>query len=151
LPFASSKENKMKKLTEQECRAFLIEQPWTAAVATVREDGRPHVAVVWFDMDGDDLIFTTWHESVKARNLQHDPRVCLCVDYEEPPFHWVMAEGTAEIIDDPDYTRYWATRIGGRYMGQDKAEEFGRRNGVKGEYVVRVKVTKLAGRRNMTE
>jgi hypothetical protein len=141
----------MKKLTEQECRDFLLEQPWTAAIATVRADGRPHVAPVWFVMDGDDIIFTTWHESVKAHNLQRDPRLCLCVDYEKPPFHWVQAEGTAEIIDNPETTRHWATLIGGRYMGQDQAEEFGKRNGVKGEYVVRVKVSKLIGRRNMTE
>lgn len=141
----------MKKLNPKECREFLMEQPWTASVATVREDGRPHVAPVWFVMDGKDIIFTTWHESVKARNLQRDPRVCLCVDYEKPPFHFVQVEGEVEITDNPDNTRYWATKIGGRYMGQEQAEAFGKRNGVKGEYVVRVKVSKLIGRRNMTE
>lgn len=128
-----------------------MEQPRTASVATVRKDGRPHVAPVWFTIDGEDIIFTTWHESVKAKNLRRDPHICLCVDYEKPPFHFVQAEGVVEITDNPDNTRHWATIIGGRYMGQDEAEAFGKRNGVKGEYVVRVKVKKLIGRKNMTE
>jgi hypothetical protein len=68
-----------------------------------------------------------------------------------PPFHFVQVEGIAAIADDPENGRYWATQIGRRYMGQDQAEAFGKRNGVKGEYVVRVKISKLIGRRNMTE
>ncbi len=47
-------------------------------MATVRNDGRPHVVPIWFDLDGDDLVFTTWHTSVKAANLRRDPRVSIC-------------------------------------------------------------------------
>jgi hypothetical protein len=48
-------------------------------------------------------------------------------------------EGVAEISDDPDEVRHWAGRLGARYMGEDRAEEFGRRNGVAGELLVRVR------------
>ena len=40
--------------------------------------------------------------------------------------------------EDPDELLATATRIGGRYMGEDRAEEFGRRNGVPGELIVRL-------------
>jgi hypothetical protein len=36
-----------------------------------------------------------------------------------------------------------AARIGGRYMGADRADEFGRRNAVAGELLVRVQPTKV--------
>ena len=49
-----------------------------------------------------------------------------------------MIEGPAAWSDDLDDVRSWAARIGGRYMGADRAEEYGARNGVPGELVVRV-------------
>jgi nitroimidazol reductase NimA-like FMN-containing flavoprotein (pyridoxamine 5'-phosphate oxidase superfamily) len=56
----------MRAMSAEEARAFLLERPRTAKLATVRADGRPHVAPVWFELDGDDLVFTTWHTTVKA-------------------------------------------------------------------------------------
>lgn len=49
----------MKPLTPQEALAFMLAQPRTAKLATVRADGRPHVAPIWFALDGDVLYFTT--------------------------------------------------------------------------------------------
>jgi PPOX class probable F420-dependent enzyme len=132
----------MKTLTP-ECRAFLLTGTRTAKFASVRSDGRPHVAPVWFDLDGDVLIFTTGETSVKAANMQRDVRVCLCVDDETPPFAYVQIEGRATMSDNLDELLYWATRIGGRYMGADLAEAYGKRNGVPGELLVRVTPTKV--------
>jgi hypothetical protein len=81
----------MHTLSPTEARAFLLAQARTAKLATVRADGRPHVAPVWFDLDGDVLLFTTWHASVKGSNLRRDPRVSLCVDDEVPPFAFMPA------------------------------------------------------------
>jgi hypothetical protein len=54
---------------------------------------------------------------VKARNMRRDARVSLCVDDEEPPFSFVVVDGTAEMSTyDPDHL-HWAIHIGGRYMG----------------------------------
>jgi PPOX class probable F420-dependent enzyme len=135
----------MPTMSPAEARAFLLACPRTAKLATVRADGRPHVAPVWFDLDGDQLVFTTWHASVKAVNLRRDPRVSLCVDDEAPPFAFVIVEGLATLSDDLDALRAWATRIAGRYMGPEQAEAFGQRNGVPGELLVRVQVTRLFG------
>jgi nitroimidazol reductase NimA-like FMN-containing flavoprotein (pyridoxamine 5'-phosphate oxidase superfamily) len=46
-------------MSESEWRAFLLEGTRTGKVATTRVDGRPHVAPIWFDLDGDTLVFTT--------------------------------------------------------------------------------------------
>ena len=141
----------MQKMTEAEIKSFLLEGTRTGKLATVRQDGRPHVAPIWFDLDGDNLIFTTWHESVKAVNLRRDPRLTICVDDETPPFSFVVIEGTAAISDDPEALAYWATRIGGRYMGGDLAQAYGQRNSVEGELLVRVTPTKIIAQKNIAD
>ncbi len=141
----------MRTLSDAECRAFLLERPRTATLATVREDGRPHVVPIWFDLDGDTLIFTTWHTTVKAKNMRRDPRVCICVDDETPPFAFVQIEGTAAFSDDPEQRLYWATRIAGRYMGAELATAYGQRNSVEGELVVRVTPTKIIAQKEIED
>ncbi|MFI9045426.1 PPOX class F420-dependent oxidoreductase [Streptomyces sp. NPDC053427] len=130
------------KMTKDEWRKFLSEGTRTGKLSTVRADGSPHIAPVWFLMDGDELVFNTGKETVKGRNLARDTRVSLCVDDERPPFSFVVIQGTAEISEDLTDVRHWATRIAARYMGEDRAEEFGARNGVPGELVVRVRIDK---------
>jgi PPOX class probable F420-dependent enzyme len=124
-----------------EVRAFLTAlPPRTGKLATVRADGRPHLAPVWYDVDADGtVVFNTGASTVKGRNLRRDPRASLCVDDERPPFSFVVVEGVAELSDDLGEVRAWATRIGGRYMGPERAEEYGERNGMPGELVVRLR------------
>jgi hypothetical protein len=102
------------KMTDDEWRAFVSAGTRTGKLSTVRADGRPHLAPVWFVLDGDDLVFNTGKDTVKGRNLARDPRVSLCVDDERPPYAFVVCEGTATISEDPDELLKWATRIGGR-------------------------------------
>jgi PPOX class probable F420-dependent enzyme len=141
----------MAKMDPEEVGSFLLERARTAKLATVRADGRPHVAPIWFDLDGETLIFTTWHESVKAANLGREPRVSICVDEEAPPFSFVIIEGMASISTDPSDLLYWATRIAGRYMGAELAEAYGKRNGVPGELLVRVTPTKIVAQKNISD
>ncbi|MFF8375563.1 PPOX class F420-dependent oxidoreductase [Streptomyces sp. NPDC015661] len=133
----------MTRMTEEEWRNFVSEGTRTGKLATVRDDGSPHVVPVWFLLDGDDLVFNTGKDTVKGRNLARDGRVALCVDDDTPPFAYVSLRGRAELIEDPVELRRWATRIGGRYMGADRAEEFGERNAVPGELLVRVRIEKV--------
>jgi PPOX class probable F420-dependent enzyme len=139
----------MHRMTDGELRAFLLAGTRTAKLATTRADGRPHVVPVWFDLDGDTLVFTTWHTTVKAANILRDGRVCLCVDEETPPFSYVLIEGLATLSDEPEELLRWATRIGGRYMGVEHAESFGKRNGVPGELLVRVTPTRMIGQKDI--
>ena len=140
----------MKKMSKAEAYEFLAKGTRTGKLATVREDGRPHVAPIWFVLDGDDLIFNTWHESVKGKNLVRDGRIALTVDEEVAPYAFVIVEGTVEItVDDPAESLKWATRIGARYMGEDQAEAFGKRNSVPGELLVRIKVDKIVAQKEL--
>lgn len=127
----------------EEVRAFLLEGTRTGKVATVRADGRPHVAPVWFTLDGDTVVFTTWHTTVKAANIRDNGYVAICVDDETPPFSFALIEGTAELSDDLSALKEWATRLARRYMGDALAEAYGKRNAVEGELLVRVTPTKV--------
>ncbi len=132
-----------------EQRAFLLHGTRTGKMATVRKDGRPHVVPIWFTLDGDTIVFTTGEKAVKAANIRRDPRVCLCVDDERAPYAYIMVEGTATMSTDLDALLDWATRIGGRYMGEALAESYGKRNGVPGELLVRVTPTKVVFEKNI--
>lgn len=124
-------------------RAFLAEGTRTGKLAWVAADGRPLVAPIWFVIDGDDLVFNTGADTAKGRAVARDPRLTIVVDDERPPFGFVQVQGVAEVSEDPDELLRTATLNGARYMGADRAEEFGRRNGVPGELVVRLRPTKV--------
>ncbi|MFJ2766685.1 PPOX class F420-dependent oxidoreductase [Streptomyces sp. NPDC087300] len=131
------------KMTDDQWHAFVSEGTRTGKLSTVRADGSPHIAPIWFLLDGDDLVFNTGKETVKGRNIARDGRVALCVDDDRPPFAFVVLQGHAEISEDIEQVRHWAARLGARYMGEERAEEFGRRNGVPGELLVRVRIDKV--------
>jgi PPOX class probable F420-dependent enzyme len=123
--------------------AFLSEGTRTGLLGYLASDGRPLVAPVWFVVDGGALAFNTGKNTAKGRALARDPRVVMCVDDSQPPYSFVQVQGIATLGEDPQDVLAIATRTGGRYMGAARAEEFGRRNGVPGELVVRITPTKV--------
>jgi PPOX class probable F420-dependent enzyme len=122
---------------------FLSSGTRTGMLGYVASDGRPLVAPVWFIVDGQELVFNTDKHTAKGRALTRDPRVVICVDDPHPPYSFVQVQGTVSISEDPSELVSTATRIGARYIGADRAEEFGRRNGVPGMLVVRVTPKKV--------
>jgi PPOX class probable F420-dependent enzyme len=139
----------MAQMTVDEYKSFIASGTRTAKIATARADGRPHVVPVWFVLDGDDIVFSTGAKSVKAAAIRRDPRVCLCIEDDTPPYAFVMIEGTAQLQPDAPDLLFWATQIGGRYMGADRAEEFGKRNAAPSEVLVRVTPTKIIAQRDI--
>ena len=130
-------------MTDEQRRAFLLAGTRTGILATVRPDGRPHAAPIWFTLDGDDVMFTTGRGTVKGRNLRRSGQALVVVDESSPPFDFVTVEGRVHISEDPDELLHWATVLGGRYMGAEQAEEFGRRNAVPTELLVRLRPDKI--------
>ncbi|KKC06535.1 PPOX class F420-dependent oxidoreductase [Mycobacterium nebraskense] len=122
---------------------FLSGGTRTGMLGYVAADGRPLVAPVWFVVDDGQLAFNTGRDTSKGRALARDPRVVICVDDPHPPYSFVQVQGVAAVTEDPQDVLDIATRTGGRYMGADRAEEFGRRNSAPGELVVRVRPTKV--------
>lgn len=132
----------MGTMTPDEWQAFLRSPVRPATLATTRKDGRPHVAPVWYDLDDDGtIVFNTGATTVKGHAIRRDGQVALCVQDDRPPFAFVLVEGVATWSEDPAEVADWAARIGGRYMGADRAAEYGARNGVPGELLVRVTPT----------
>jgi PPOX class probable F420-dependent enzyme len=126
-------------MSDEERRAFLQHGTRTGVLSTVRADGRPHAAPIWFVLDGDDILFNTGVDSVKGRNLRRTGQAVLTVDDSEPPYGYVTITGTVELSDDVEAMLPWSTAIARRYMGEEQAEQYGRRNAVAGELLVRLR------------
>ncbi|GAB19551.1 hypothetical protein GOEFS_091_00430 [Gordonia effusa NBRC 100432] len=129
---------------------FLADGTRTGHLAYTASDGRPLTVPIWFVVDGDRLAFNTGATTAKARAMQRDPRVALCVDLQEPPYGFVTVQGAVELSDDLSEVARIAAACGGRYMGADRAEEFGARNGVPGELVVWITPTKVIAQLDAT-
>jgi PPOX class probable F420-dependent enzyme len=139
----------METMTDSEWRQFVSAGTRTGKAAVVRADGGPHLTPIWFALDGADLVFTTGGDSLKGRALHRDPRIAICVDDDRPPYSFVMIYGEASLSEDMDELRHWATVVAGRYMGAERAEEYGGRNAVPGEVLVRVRITKVIAERDV--
>ena len=136
-------------MTDEQARAFLAEGTRTGKLATSGADGRPHVAPIWFVLDGEDLLFMTGADTVKGRTLRRDPRAALTVDLEQPPYAFVMVEGRVEISEDLDEMLQASIAIARRYVSEAEAEAFGRRNAVPGELLLRLRPDKIVAIDNM--
>jgi PPOX class probable F420-dependent enzyme len=148
----------MAEMSKKEIRKFLMQGTFTGKLATVKKDGSSHIVPIWFVLDhgnkkssgGDDIIFTTNSTSVKAKNIQRDNRVSICVDDQTPPFSFVTVHGTAKIHHyKQDELFRLASKIAQRYMGKDNAEDYGRRNSTQGEVLVRIKPTRIIAEKDI--
>jgi PPOX class probable F420-dependent enzyme len=139
----------MTQMTEAEWRDFVMTGTRTGKLGVTRSDGRPHVTPIWFVLDGDDIVLTTSSSGVKGRALRRDPNAAMCVDDQEPPYSFVMIEARATLSDDLGELLHWATVLGGRYMGAETAQQFGARNAVPGELLVRLRVTRVIAQRGV--
>ncbi|MDQ3975112.1 MAG: PPOX class F420-dependent oxidoreductase [Thermoproteota archaeon] len=147
----------MAEMSKKEIRKFLMQGTFTGKLATVKKDGSSHIVPIWFVLDGDnkggrgdDIIFTTNGTSVKAKNIQRDNRVSICVDDQTPPFSFVVAYGTATIQHyERDELFRFAAKIAQRYMGKENADLYGRRNSAEGEVLVRIKPTQIIAEKDI--
>ena len=140
----------MLSLSDPQVRAFITEGTRTGKLSYTSASGQPLVVPVWFVLEGDELVFNTGKDTAKGRALARDPRTAVCVDLEQPPYAFIQVQGVAELSEDPAELVRTATAIAARYMGPERAVEFGRRNGVPGELVVRVRPHKVLGVFDMT-
>jgi PPOX class probable F420-dependent enzyme len=150
----------MTSMSKDELSTFLKQGTFTAKLATVNEDGSPHVVPLWFILDSEsNIIFGTETRSIKGKNILRDPRVSICVDDQEYPYSFVTIFGQAEIfksyIENPyaegkNNRKYesseflhWMKEISARYVGLEKADRYARRNSVEGAVLYRVRPQKI--------
>ena len=96
------------------------------------------------------MIFTTGADTVAGRNVRRDGWVMISVDDPVPPFSFVLSRAAAASEDLAELLAV-ATRLGGRYMGAGRAAEYGARNAVPGELVVRVSPARVLAERGIAD
>lgn len=138
-------------MTDAQAWAFLEAPARPAILATTMEDGRAHAVPVSYLLEGTTLVFMTGRESLKGQNMLRDPRVSLCVQDDVEPFSFVTIRGSVTLSEDPGERFEMAKRLGGRYHGEARAEEFGLRNAVEGHMIVRVHVDRITGTNNVAD
>jgi PPOX class probable F420-dependent enzyme len=143
----------MPEMTNYEIRNFLLQGTFTGKLGTVNKNGTSHIVPIWYTLDKENnILFNTGKNSVKAKNIQRDNRVRLCVDDQVPLYSFVTIDGIAEIINvEPNELFKWAKIIAARYMGNDKADEYGKRNSSEGELLIKIKPTKVIGQKDIAE
>ena len=144
----------MTEMSKKEIEVFLIQGTLTGKLATIKKDGSPHLVPIWFIIDKSNdksnIVFTTSSTSVKAKNIQRDNRVSICVDDQKPPFSFVMIYGIAKIhhCDKNEFFK-WATKIAERYVGKSNANAYGKRNSTEGEVLVLINPTKIIAEKDI--
>ncbi|MYE46610.1 MAG: PPOX class F420-dependent oxidoreductase [Chloroflexi bacterium] len=103
-------------MTAEEADTFLREGR-VADLATVRPDGSPHVAPVWFHYDGEVVKVFARPTAVKLRNIANDPRVSISIATPGRPYQYVIVTGTAEVSEDEDVSELVQT-MARNYMGE---------------------------------
>jgi PPOX class probable F420-dependent enzyme len=132
-------------MSAAEAIKFLTEGTRTGRLATASPTGSPHVAPVWFVVDGDDLVFTTGRETIKGRHLRANPRAALTVDVDVYPYSYVVVRGPVAVQEHAADLLWWATRLAERYVPAGQAEEYGRRNAVESELLCRLHIDRITG------
>jgi PPOX class probable F420-dependent enzyme len=141
----------MHTMSTEEWHEFVARGVHTGKFSTIGADGAPHITPVWYVFDGEAFLFTAGGGTAKVRNLRRDPRAAICVDEEAPPYAYVEVCGDVTLSEDLDELVDVATRAGARYAGPERAEEFGKRNGVPGEVVVRLHPRKVVAHSGITD
>jgi PPOX class probable F420-dependent enzyme len=106
------------KLTPEEQDEFL-RRGHTIYLASNGEDGYPHLIAMWYAIEGDTLLMTTFRKSQKVKNLKRDPRCALLLEegatYDK--LKGVFLRGECEVIEDEETTLETLGKIGARASG----------------------------------
>ena len=103
-----------------EQRAFLEEKHF-AVLGTTNASGTPHLTIMWYLLDGDDIVFNTKAGRAKESNIERDPRVSLLV-YAEDGYKYMRIDGRVTTITDPNIAHRDIARLAVRYHGEEKAK-----------------------------
>lgn len=98
-------------------RAFLDDIRY-AVVATINPDGMPQQTVLWYELQGDEIMMNTARGRLKDDNLVRDPRLSFCIEDE---YRYLTLRGGVTLIDDQAQAQADIARLARRYSG-DRAE-----------------------------
>lgn len=96
----------------------LLTEPNFGTLGVVRADDTVQVNPMWFEYDGEHLLFTHTAKRQKFRNLQVNPSMTLAVFDPHDPYHYIEVRGHLERVE-PDPTGAFFVRLAERYGTAD--------------------------------
>ena len=129
------------KLTDRQMR--FVQEPRVAVLATVGPDGAAHTAPVWYRFEDGMFVVLTDRGSQKHRNIERDPRVELCIDDKQPPYHTVIVRGRATV--EPSPGEAWREELAIHYLGEDAGKRYVRENPNENGIAVRITPARIIG------
>jgi PPOX class probable F420-dependent enzyme len=93
-----------------------------ASIATSDPDGRPRQAVVWYLLDGDDLVINSRVGRRWPSNLLRDARISVAVVDAANGLHWVGLTATAEPVHEQAQAQADIAAMARRYEEPATAE-----------------------------
>ena len=111
----------MADMNQQEIAAYLAEAH-IAHLVTLRSNGRPHVAPVWYLEENGQAFVMADANAVKVRNIRRNPAVTLSIATDQRPLKYVVLNGEAEVVEKD--IAQMVERICVRYDGPVRGVEF---------------------------
>ena len=90
-----------------------------AQLATHMPDGSPHVAPVWFELDGKHILINSAKGRVKDRNIRRDPRVGIDIMDPDNPYRHLSIRGRVVDITENGADEH-IDKLAKKYLGKDK-------------------------------
>ncbi len=114
----------MKAFSETERQEFLADKH-VAVLSVAATEGRPPASIpIWYDYTpGGDVRIMTGASSRKARLITQTGAVTLVVQREEPPYQYVVVEGTVVETTNPAPADLQES-IAIRYLGEEGGRAF---------------------------
>lgn len=120
-----------------------VEKPRIGRLATIRADGTPHIAPIWYRYEDGAFLILTDAASVKHRNIQRDARVELCVDDHVAPYHTVIVRGRAESL--PPRGAEWRLALAVHYLGEENGRRYVENTPAGDEVLIRIVPERVTG------
>jgi len=104
-------------------RSFLVDTRF-ATIATIDPDGSPRQAVIWYALDGDDIVLNSAVGRRWPANLLRDPRAALSVIDQADGYRWLGLTGVVTPVEDQAVAQADIAGMARRYHADDpdKAE-----------------------------
>src|ERR1700759_1461983 len=102
----------------------LLERPLYGHLATIRPDNTVQVEPMWFEFDGEFILFTHTSKRQKYRNLAANPSAALSVNDPDQPYRFLEVRGVLDHVD-PDPEGAFYRQLSRRYGGGGPAPPHG--------------------------
>ena len=90
-----------------------------ASFVTLMNDGSPHVAPTWVDVDGNTILINTARGRVKEKNIRRDNRIALSIYDQENPYNMVTIRGKVTELTEEGADEH-IDKLAKKYFGLDK-------------------------------